>query len=130
MPAELASRIPEIILEGEVRAELAVSRTCMEIEANAKHNLIANGSVKTGELVSSGETHVEGTTGEVTFGTDHSFFVEYGTGERGSESEFEGKPDDISYSPGWPGMSARPYLTPAAESQRAPFLADMSRIYG
>lgn len=129
MPAELVSRIPEIVVEAEVRAELAVSRTCVEIEAKAKRNLIANGSVKTGELVSSGESHVIGTKGEVTFGTDHSFFVEYGTGERGAASEFEGKPEDITYSPGWAGMSARPYLTPAAESQRAPFLAAMSRIY-
>src|ERR1700758_510483 len=104
MPAVLESRIPAIIGEAEVKAELAVSKTCMAIEGDAKRNLVANGSVDSGELVSSGESHVEGTSGEVTFGTDHNFYVEYGTGERGAESDFEGKPYDITYSPGWAGM--------------------------
>lgn len=129
MPAVLESRIPEIIGAAEVKAELAVSRTCMEIEADAKRNLVANGSVETGNLVSSIEAHVTGTSGEVGTSVEYSVFVEYGTGQRGAESEFEGKPDDITYSAGWAGMSARPYLTPAAEAARSPFLLSMSEIY-
>lgn len=129
MPAELVNRIPEIIAESEVRASLAVSRTCMEIEAGAKRNLIANGSVVTGNLVSSIESHVVGASGEVATGVEYSIFVEYGTGQRGAASEFEGKPNGITYSAGWAGMSARPYLTPAAEAQRGPFLAAVSRIF-
>jgi len=130
MPAVLDSRIPAIIGEAEVKAEVAVSKTCMAIEADAKRNLIANGSVVTGNLVGSIESHVEGTSGEVGTNVEYSVFVEYGTGQRGAESEFEGKPDGITYSAGWAGMSARPYLTPAAEASRSPFLVDVSRIYG
>lgn len=129
MPAELTNRIPEIVAEAELRSEAAVARTCMEIEAGAKRNLIANGSVVTGNLVGSIESHVTGTSGEVGTNVEYSVFVEYGTGQRGAESEFEGKPDDLSYSEGWPGMSARPYMIPAAEAQRAPFLALMSQAY-
>jgi phage gpG-like protein len=130
MPAVLQSRIPEIIGAAEVKAELAVAKTCMGIEADAKRNLVANGSVVTGNLVGSIESHVTGTSGEVGTNVEYSVFVEYGTGQRGSESEFEGKPDDITYSPGWAGMSARPYLSPAAEANRGPFLVEMSGIYG
>lgn len=129
MPAVLESRIPEMIGAAEVKAELAVSRTCMEIEADAKRNLVANGSVVTGNLVSSIESHVTGTSGEVGTSVEYSVFVEYGTGQRGAESEFEGKTDGITYSSGWAGMSARPYLTPAAEAARSPFLLSMSEIY-
>lgn len=130
MPAELVDRIPEIVAEAEVRATEVVTGTCMAIEAGAKRNLIANGSVVTGNLVGSIEASVIGIEGEVGTAVLYAPYVEYGTGERGAESDFEGKPGDIIYSSGWPGMSARPYLTPAAEAERAPFYAEMSRVYG
>lgn len=130
MPAELVDRIPEIVAEAEVRAAEVVTGTCMAIEAGAKRNLIANGSVVTGNLVGSIEASVIATEGEVGTAVLYAPYVEYGTGERGAESDVEGKPGDITYSSGWPGMSARPYLTPAAEAERAPFYAEMSRIYG
>jgi len=129
MPATLTDRIPEIVAEAEIRAAQVVSATTMAIEADAKRNLVVNGSVVTGELVGSGESHIDGLSGEVTFGTDHNFFVEYGTGERGAQSQFEGKPDGITYSESWAGMTARPYLTPAAEAARTPFLLAITRIY-
>jgi phage gpG-like protein len=157
MPAVLESRIPEIIGAAEVKAETAVSATAMKIEAQAKKNLVSNGSVETGNLLASIESHVEGPFAEVGTNVEYSVFVEYGTGQRGAESEFEGKPDDISYTlggrsetrqvslanfegggsiserafnEGWMGMSARPFLTPAAEEQRAAFIAEISLIYG
>jgi phage gpG-like protein len=131
MPAELTDRIPEIVAESEVRAAEVVAATCMAIEAGAKRNLVANGSVVTGNLVGSIEASVEVTSGEVGTAVLYAPYVEYGTGERGAESgDPEGKPSDITYSSGWPGMSARPYLTPAAETERIPFYTGISRIYG
>lgn len=130
MPATLTDRIPELIAESEAKAEVVVSRTVMEIEAGAKRNLVANGSVVTGNLLNSGESHIEGLRGEVAFGASYAVLVELGTGQRGEASNFEGKPDGITYSQGWTGMSARPYLIPAAEEQRMPFLIGMAGIYG
>jgi phage gpG-like protein len=130
MPAELVDRIPEIVAEAEVKTAAVVARTAMEIEAGAKRNLISNGSVVTGNLLSSVEANVLGHYAEVGTSVEYAAYVEYGTGQRGEASQFEGKPDDISYSPGWVGMSARPYLTPAAEAARGPFYAAMSRVFG
>lgn len=130
MPATLTDRIPEIVADAEVRAAEVVAAVCMKIKAGAQRNLVANGSVVSGNLLGSIEEDASGLYGEVSTGVEYARYVEYGTGQRGEESEFEGKPDDITYSEGWTGMSARPYLTPAAEEQRLPFLVGIQGIYG
>jgi len=54
-------------------------------------------------------------TGLVTAGTDHNFFVEYGTGQRGAGSAGAG---EGPYSPHWPGMAAQPYMRPPLDTRR------------
>ena len=50
----------------------------------------------------------------VGFEAEHAPLVEYGTGERGAESDHpEPEEGTLNYSPDWPGMPAQPYLTPA-----------------
>lgn len=126
----LSSRIPEIIAESDVRAKQLVERSVMSIAANARRHLIQNGSVVTGNLITSIDFHSDDYEGDVGTGVSYAAYVEYGTGERGAASHFEGKPEDIAYSPTWKGMSARPYLTPSVEEERIPFERDVARLYG
>lgn len=62
-------------------------------------------------------------TAVVEAGTDHAFFVEYGTGLRGMESAGAGPGP---YDPNWPGMVAQPYMRPALDTVRGEALATMA----
>jgi phage gpG-like protein len=130
MPAVLTDRIPEIIASAEAKSAAAVEKTVFDIEASAKQHLTAQGAVDTGNLRGSiqGQMHTAH-YGEVATSVEYAHFVEYGTGQRGSESDFEGKPDDITYTESWAGMSARPYMTPAAEEARPGFLLAMTEAW-
>jgi hypothetical protein len=130
MSVTLESRLPEIADKAEARAELVVGKTVADIEASAKAHLVAQGSVDTGDLLGSVEGESDGLEGEVSTSVYYGPYVEYGTGRRGQESEFLGKPADIHYSEDWVGMTARPYMTPAAEESRGPFEQAIGQIFG
>lgn len=129
MPVELTSRIGDVTRQATKRGKLAISRTCMEVEAGAKRNLVTNQSVRTGNLIGSIETDVDGFDGEVGTGVSYAPFVEFGTGRRGEASEFPGKPEHITYSEDWKGMAAKPYLIPALEAARDGFELRAAGIY-
>ena len=81
--------------------------------------------VDTGELQDSIEAQepvLDGATASaaVTAGTDHAFFVEYGTGIRGAASAGAG---DGPYSATWQGMPAQPYMRPALDTTREDCIA-------
>ncbi len=81
----------------------AVSSTVFAVEADAKQR----SPVDTGALRSSISGRMTGDTeGVVEVGAAHGIFQEYGTRHQ----------------------SAQPYLTPAAEAQRAPFEARIKKI--
>lgn len=63
-------------------------------------------------------TTESGAVGEITNNVEYAPYVEFGTGARGSGSSFPGKPEGIQYTSSWPGMIARPTLTPAVEEGR------------
>jgi HK97 gp10 family phage protein len=75
--------------------------------------------VDTGELKDSGHVVVTKTgktvSAAVVYDSDHSVFVEFGTGIRGAASAGAG---DGPYNPNWPGMPAQPYLRPAFDQHR------------
>lgn len=53
-------------------------------------------------------------TGIVSSTAGHNIYVEFGTGQRGMESDIESKSEmDISYKEDWSGMAAQPYMYPA-----------------
>lgn len=77
--------------------------------------------VRTGHLKSS-ITHREGTEGlvyyaEVGSNVEYAPYVEYGTGDTGEASPggrwYGDHPSGVSYTAGWPGQRAQPYLRPA-----------------
>ena len=139
MPVEVESRIPAIVTEADARAGASVAESTRAITARAKMHLIARGSVRSGGLLDSIEGNAEGLEGEVAAGDGlpdaRAVYVELGTGVRGSEYEFPGKPGGIVYDMTWTrGIPKDPghgfaYLIPALEEERAPLYAEAGNWY-
>ena len=78
-------------------------------------------------LKDSFSVEAEGLTACALVENPHAAYVEFGTGRRGADSPSPPKaPGAGGYDPGWPGMSARPYLYPAAQMVRADFSRRMA----
>lgn len=89
-----------------------LERGAKKIQKNAK--LLA--PVDTGHLRNSiktkSETTQEGAEAQVYTNLEYAPYVEFGTGQKGSESNID-RPEGISYKEDWKGMAAQPYMTPA-----------------
>lgn len=102
------------ILGGNIKESCrkGLERGAKKIQANAK--LLA--PVKTGHLRNSIKTKsdVNGdiVKAQVYTNLEYGPYVEFGTGQRGSESNID-RPDGVSYKADWRGMHAQPYMTPA-----------------
>lgn len=117
------NRFPEIIRALPRETGEIVEETVLDIETNIKvgmasshngewygsHQASAPGempAIDTGALAASIQTDVQGTKGTVYTNQEYAEFLEYGTSN----------------------MEARPYMTPAAESARAPFLRKLRAL--
>lgn len=83
---------------------------------------------RTGQLAGSirAETAVEGEAvhGKVSANTEYAVYVEMGTGDAGQANHAGTNPNaKPMYTPGWPGMAARPYLYPAYKAREGGILA-------
>lgn len=101
-------------LGGNVKesARKGLERGAKKIQKNAK--LLA--PVKKGHLINSiktkSKTTQDGAEAQVYTNLEYAPYVEFGTGERGRESNID-RPEGISYKADWKGQAAQPYLTPA-----------------
>lgn len=77
--------------------------------------------VDSGDLHQSiqGEVHEDGdeVVGKVSSNLEYASYVEFGTGQRGEASNYEGDVD-LSYRQDWAGMDAQPYMYPALNQNR------------
>lgn len=93
-------------------AKKGLGRGAKKIQKNAK--MLA--PVKTGQLRNSIKTKSEitpdGAEAKVYTNVEHAPYVEFGTGQRGTESNID-RPEGISYKADWKGQAAQPFLTPA-----------------
>lgn len=139
MPVEVDSRITAIATEAALRAEGSVTEATHAIAVRARLHLLLHGSVRSGDLFESVEGEAEGLQGEITAGAGlpdaRAVYVELGTGVRGSEYEFPGKPQGIAYDMSWTrGIPKDPtrgfaYMIPALEEERAPLYAEAGEWY-
>lgn len=139
MPVEVESRFPEIVERAETDAKASVERRSAAVATGARLRLVLQGSVVDGALLASVEDHADGFIGEIGAGEGlpdaRAVYVELGTGVRGSEYEFPGKPDGITYDMSWRrGIPKDPalgfaYLIPALEAEREPFDEDAAGWY-
>lgn len=123
----LKSSIPQFTRRVEVGAPIVVTKTGVDIEAGAKRNIIANGSVDTSNLLNSvAWTPESDLKGEVRVGAEYGAPVEFGSHhpERAYESAEGGLDVMEAYT-----IPAQPFLTPAAEAAREPFVQAMRSLY-
>ena len=110
---------------------MAVKKSTLSIEAEAKKNLTANGSVQTGHLRRSIAHKLTNTTGIV-----HTSNVKYAIGvEKGTRAHtIKAKNKKALYWQGakhpvksvrHPGSKAKPYLIPAFEKEKPKFIQNL-----
>jgi phage protein, HK97 gp10 family len=98
-----SNRFAEIAKQFHNEASQVVRKTTLDVEAGAKQRV----PVDTGLLRNSIQSTMEGElTGVVSTNVEYSIYVEYGTTR----------------------MSAQPYMTPAAEAMRQPFIQALQNI--
>ena len=96
-------------LSGDVKesARKGLERGAKKIQKNAK--MLA--PVDTGHLRNSiktkSETIQDGASAQVFTNTEYAPYVEFGTGQRGRESDID-RPEGVSYKADWPGQTAQP----------------------
>jgi hypothetical protein len=102
------NRLPQ--MGGALRAAMAdvIEETASNIAANSHDTVFAN-SRRTGRLAGSVRKEIDGLTAMVGYDDFKAVWIEYGTGQPG--------PTD-----------AAPFLTPAAEAERAAFAAKMTSL--
>lgn len=96
------SRLPEISAGMVPKAEAAVTATVAMIEASAK----GQAPVDTGNLRNSIQGQSGGLEGRVNCGASYGIYQEFGTYK----------------------MAAQPFMVPAAEAARGPFMAAVAEI--
>ena len=102
-------------LGGDIKesSKKGLERGAKKIQKNAKY-LCATGN--TGHLKNSIKTKSKatqsGAEAQVFTNLEYAPYVEFGTGQRGRESNID-RPQGVSYKANWKGQSAQPYLTPA-----------------
>lgn len=104
-------------LGGDIKqsSKKALERGAKKIQKNAKY-LAPVAEVNGGHLRNSiktkSETTKDGVKAQVFTNLEYAPYVEFGTGQRGRESNID-RPEGIAYNAEWKGMSAQPYMTPA-----------------
>lgn len=121
------------------RAAETVKTTALDIERDAREQAADNGSVDLGDLVAGIRAEAQGDlTWTVTAYAEHSIYVEEGTRPHMPPVEaLRGWADRHGMDP-WPlalhirehGTPAQPFMAPAVERNRGPFMSAMRQIVG
>ena len=121
----------ENLAHNQEKIKQAVTKSTLSIERQAKQNLTANGSVKTGHLRKSIQGQTNGLTGVVhTSNLKYAPWVEKCTGahtirpKRKKALYWAGASHPVR-SVRHPGSAAKPYLIPAFEKEKPKFLQNL-----
>ena len=98
-----SNRFAEIGKQFHNEASQVVRKTTLDVEAGAKRLVPVDTGLLRNSIISTMESDL---TGVVSTNVEYSVYVEYGTRK----------------------MSAQPYMTPAAEAVRQPFIQAMQHI--
>lgn len=101
-------------LGGNVKesARKGIERGAKKIQKNAKLLTPVDTGTLRNSIKTKSEITAEGAEAQVYTNLEYAPYVEFGTGQRGSESSIE-RPSGVSYKADWKGQAAQPYLTPA-----------------
>lgn len=126
---ELARKISRLNLVASSQVKAAVAESSLNVQRMARRRA----PVDLGRLRASINAvfFQGGMTGEVTTNVGYAWFVEFGTGQRGSSSSaFLGidPPSDYQYG-SRRGMPAKPFLFPSWEQERPNYLKNIESIF-
>ena len=101
-------------LGGDIKesAKKGLERGAKKIQKNAKLLAPVKKRHLRNSIKTKSQTTQDGAEAQVYTNLEYAPYVEFGTGERGRESNIE-RPNGISYKADWKGQAAQPYLTPA-----------------
>lgn len=117
--SRLRSVIPDVVTELEDAAYDIVEWTLTGIESRAAADApIGPTGVLAGSQSHESRRFSGGAEGVARSGAAYSAYVNYGTGQRGASSDVPGRTEEIRYSAGWMGMTARPFFSQSVEDGR------------
>lgn len=89
-----------------------LERGAKKIQKNAKYLTPVDTGHLRNSIKTKSQSTQDGAEAQVYTNLEYAPYVEFGTGQRGSESNID-RPEGISYKADWKGMPAQPYMTPA-----------------
>ena len=93
-------------------ARKGLERGAKKIQKNAKTlSPVDTGNLR-GSIKTDSKITIDGAEAQVYTNVEYAHYVEFGTGERGRESNID-RPEGVSYKADWKGQAAQPYMTPA-----------------
>jgi hypothetical protein len=117
--SKLRSVIPDVVTELGDAAYDIVEWTLTGIESRAAADApIGPTGVLAGSQSHESRRFAGGAEGVARSGAAYSAYVNYGTGQRGASSDVPGRTEEIRYSAGWMGVSARPFFSQSVEDGR------------
>ena len=90
----------------------ALERGAKKIQRNAKYLAPVDTGYLRNSIKTKSEETQDGAKAQIYTNAEQAPYVEFGTGQRGSESNID-RPDGVSYKADWKGQAAQPYMTPA-----------------
>lgn len=89
-----------------------LERGAKKIQKNAKYLTPVDTGHLRNSIKTKSQSTQDGAEAQVYTNLEYAPYVEFGTGQRGSESNID-RPEGISYKADWKGMPAQPYMSPA-----------------
>ena len=102
----LGGDIKEACYKGIIRGAKTIQKNAKLLCPVGETGHLRN-SIKT-----KGQIKQDGAETQVYTNLEYAPYVEFGTGQRGAESNVD-RPDGIAYKADWKGQAAQPYMTPA-----------------
>ncbi len=129
MAKTIGGKIASVIVDtsGLTRIAGQIDKRAADVIAKNANDIMGEAVIRvpvdTGNLKNTIYTEISngGATAQIGASAEYAVYVEFGTGQRGAASPIN-RPEGIEYSPGWMGMTAKPYLIPALEKFRQQFL--------
>jgi len=119
---------PEIMREKGREIQFALEGAVRRFAMNAVGDAKDMAPVITGRLRGSIAKKTEYTKGGITArigsNVEYAPYVEYGTGDKGSNAYGGHVDEEVSFTAGWPGTNPHPYLRPAIYDKETEFVEE------
>ena len=110
---QLHKNIKKLTTSTQDNMELAMNKSIKIMSAEAKSLCPVDTGQLRNSIMTDSFTMNDKTYGEVYTNCEHGVYVEFGTGQRGSETNQNEEVEGITYRADWKGQVAQPFMYPA-----------------